>query len=329
MKQLLGIHHVTAITSDIKKNYEFFTEVLGMRLIKKSINQDDIQTYHTFYGDDRGTPGSGLTFFDFKGISQVVHGRDEISRIGLRVPTDEALEYFIKRFDKYGVKHGEVFDLFNSKTLYFNDFDGQQYALISDEKDLLWQSYGIPWKNGPVPNEYAIRGLGTIFLVVSDYALMDAILTNVMQFKSIEKKGALGLYEMNNGGNGARVIVEENKVYPQAYQGYGGVHHVAFRLENKKELFKWEDFFRSKRIANSGYVDRFYFESVYVRMYRNILFELATDEPGFIDDQESYEKLGTDLALPPKFREHKKQIEKLIKPFDTSDSNRVRQKDYL
>lgn len=119
MKQLLGIHHVTAITSDVQKNYRFFTEILGMRLVKKSINQDDIKTYHTYYGDDLGTPGSAITFFDFKNISQVVHGTNEISRIGLRVPNDEALDYYIKRFDKYGVKHGKIRDLFSTKTVFF------------------------------------------------------------------------------------------------------------------------------------------------------------------------------------------------------------------
>src|SRR6185312_10827971 len=132
MNHLKGVHHVTAITSSAEKNYEFFTYVLGMRLVKKTVNQDDIQTYHLFFADDKGSAGTDMTFFDFPGIRKGVHGTNEISKASFRVPTDKALDYWVKRFDRLGVKHTGIKEQFGKKTLSFSDFDDQQYQLISD-----------------------------------------------------------------------------------------------------------------------------------------------------------------------------------------------------
>src|SRR5690625_1619884 len=132
MNELKGIHHVTAITSSADKIYEFFTNVLGLRLVKKTVNQDDIQTYHLFFADDKGSPGTDMTFFDFPGIPKGVHGTDEIARTSFRVPTDEALEYWVKRFDRLDVKNKGIGEQFGKKVLPFEDMDGQLYQLISD-----------------------------------------------------------------------------------------------------------------------------------------------------------------------------------------------------
>src|SRR5688500_18494661 len=133
MNHIKGIHHVTAITSSAEKNYEFFTNVVGMRLVKKTVNQDDIQTYHLFYADDMGSAGTDMTFFDFPGIPKGVHGTNEISKTSFRVPADKALDYWIKRLDRLQVKHTGIKEQFGRKTLAFSDFDDQQYQLISDE----------------------------------------------------------------------------------------------------------------------------------------------------------------------------------------------------
>lgn len=132
---LLGLHHLTAMTGDIVKNYEFMTQVLGLRLVKKTVNQDDIYTYHTFYADDIGSAGTDLTFFDFPGNPKGVNGTNSIYRIGLRVKSDKALEYFKNRFDEFNVKHEEISDIFGIKVLKFEDYEGQKYQLVSDEKD--------------------------------------------------------------------------------------------------------------------------------------------------------------------------------------------------
>ncbi|WP_025724842.1 ring-cleaving dioxygenase [Acholeplasma granularum] len=328
MTDLLGIHHITAITSSAPKIYDFYTNILGLRLVKKTVNQDDINTYHLFFADDLGSPGTDITFFDFQGIPQAKHGTNEISRSGFRVPSDEALNYWIKRFDKYQVKHQGIREVFGKKVIYFYDFDEQPYALFSDEHDKGVKP-GTPWLKGPVPNEFGIYGLGPVYLTVNRYESMKNILTQVFNFRFVKKEGSLHLFETGEGGNGASVIVEESALLPQGTQGYGGVHHLAFRAKNRKSLDEWADHLSKLGAPHSGYVDRYYFESVYTRLYPGILFELATDEPGFIDHEETYEILGEKLALPPRFINQRAYVESVVKHFDTVRSTKVFEKEYL
>jgi len=315
MNGLKGLHHVTAITSSAEKNYEFFTYVLGMRLVKKTVNQDDIQTYHLFFADDIGGAGTDMTFFDFPGISKGVHGTNEISKTSFRVPTDEALAYFVKRFDRLEVKHTGIKEQFGKKTLSFVDFDDQHYQLISDENN-VGVAAGVPWQNGPIPLEYAITGLGPIFIRIADFDYFKEMLEKLLQFNEIEKDGSFHLFEVGEGGNGAQVVVEQNKVLPPARQGYGTVHHTAFRVENRAVLEQWIKRMESFGFQTSGYVDRHFFESLYVRVAPQILFEFATDGPGFMGD-EPYETLGEKLSLPPFLEPKREQIEKLVRPIDT------------
>lgn len=328
IKKLTGIHHVTSITSNAEKNYQFFTYVLGMRLVKKTINQDDIQTYHLFFADDEGSAGTDITFFDFKGIAKAQFGSNEISRTGFRVPSDDALEYWIKRFDHYEVSHSGIKSIFNRKYINFVDFDGQRYALFSDQDDSGVMP-GIPWKKGPVPNEYSIYGLGPVFITVNNIKAFKSILTGAMLMNEIEKEGKYTLFEMGEGGNGATVIVEENIILPPARQGFGSVHHLAFRVDDNTMLNEWDQYLNNIGARTSGYVDRFYFESVYTRLYPGVLFELATDGPGFIDDQEGYETLGEILALPPRFRNERAYVESVVKQFDTVRSTLDIKKEYF
>lgn len=320
MKYLKGLHHVTAITSSAERIYQFFTYVLGLRLVKKTVNQDDIHTYHLFFADDAGSPGTDVTFFDFPGMTPAVKGSDEISRIGLRVPNDASLAYWAKRFKEKEIAHSDIRIIFGRKTLFFSDFDRQDYALFSDE-GIKGVAPGKPWNKGPIPNEFAIYGLGPVFFRVADIKEMDRSLVDVLSMRKASQEGKMTLYEMGLGGNGASIIVEEDISSPSGIQGYGGVHHIAFRIEDKTELDEWLAHYRKLRVPNSGYVDRFYFKSLYARIYRPILFELATDGPGFIDDEESYEILGETLALPPRFRSMRDQITKMVRHIDTVRSN--------
>lgn len=325
---LKGIHHVTAITSSASKIYDFYTNILGLRLVKKNVNQDDLTTYHLFFADDRGNAGTDMTFFDFKGIPAHQKGTDDISRTAFRVPSDEALVYWKKRLEHYDVQHQDIREQFGKKVLYFEDFDRQQYALFSDENNVGIGS-GEPWYKGPVPNEFAITGLGPIYLRVQSLELMNDILTRIMGMRKAASEGSFTHYEMGEGGNGASVIVEVNKVMPRARQGFGGVHHVAFRVEDKDHLYEWIEYFNRLGLGNSGFVDRFYFASNYIRTYPNILFELATDGPGFIDDQEDYETLGETLTLPPHLRHRRDYIEQHLDQFDTVRSTKIFEKEYF
>lgn len=327
MNELKGIHHVTAITSSAEKNYEFFTNVLGMRLVKKTVNQDDIQTYHLFFADDKGSAGTDMTFFDFPGIPKGTHGTNEIFKTAFRVPTDEALHYWIKRFDKYDVKHRGIKEQFGKKTLSFVDFDDQQYMLISDEHNEGIAS-GTPWQNGPVPLEFAITGLGPIHIRIAEFDRLKEVLEKAMLMREIDQTGSLHLFEMGQGGNGAQVVVEHNLLLPSGRQGFGTVHHVAFRVEDTAALNEWIERMQDLQFNTSGYVDRFFFESLYARVARGVLFEWATDGPGFLGD-EPYETVGEKLSLPPFLESQRQQIEQMVRPIDTVRSTRKIEKEYL
>lgn len=315
MNHLKGIHHVTAITSSAEKNYEFFTYVLGMRLVKKTVNQDDIQTYHLFFADDKGSAGTDMTFFDFPNIPKGVHGTNEIAKTSFRVPTDAALMYWVNRLDRLEVKHSGIKEQFGKKTLSFVDFDDQQYQLISDEFNEGVPS-GTPWQKGPIPLEYAITGLGPIFVRIADFNYFKEVLEKVMLFQEISQEAAYHLFEVGEGGNGAQIIVEHNAALQNARQGFGTVHHAAFRVEDRVVLDEWTERFESFGFQTSGYVDRHFFESLYTRVAPQILFELATDGPGFMGDEE-YETVGEKLSLPPFLEPKRAQIEKLVRPIDT------------
>ncbi|PAD39268.1 ring-cleaving dioxygenase [Terribacillus sp. 7520-G] len=320
MNHLKGIHHVTAITSSAEKNYEFFTYVLGMRLVKKTVNQDDIQTYHLFFADDKGSAGTDMTFFDFPGIPKGTHGTNEIYKTSFRVPTDAALDYWVNRFDRLQVKHHGIKEQFGKKTLSFEDFDEQQYQLISDELDEGVAS-GTPWQNGPVPLEFAITGLGPIFVRTAHIDYFKEMLEKVLVFRPVAQEGSLYLYEVGEGGNGASVILEHNTILPDGRQGFGTVHHAAFRVEDRAVLEEWIERMNSFQFQTSGYVDRHFFESLYSRVAPGILFEFATDGPGFMGD-EPYETLGEKLSLPPFLEPKREQIEKLVRPIDTVRSTK-------
>ncbi|CAN7296102.1 ring-cleaving dioxygenase [Peribacillus frigoritolerans] len=320
MNGLKGIHHVTAITSSAEKNYEFFTNILGMRLVKKTVNQDDIQTYHLFFADDVGGAGTDMTFFDFPGIPKGVHGTNEISKTSFRVPNDAALEYWVKRFDRLEVGNTGIQEQFGKKIISFVDFDDQQYQLISDENN-EGVAAGIPWQKGPIPLEHAITGLGPIFIRIANFDYFKEMMEKVLLFKEIDNEGPFHLFEVGEGGNGAQVIVEHNSILPQAQQGFGTVHHTAFRVEDRSVLEEWIKRMESFQFHTSGYVDRHFFESLYVRVAPQILFEFATDGPGFMGD-EPYETLGEKLSLPPFLEPKRDQIEKLVRPIDTVRSTK-------
>ncbi|WP_342043703.1 ring-cleaving dioxygenase [Bacillus sp. OTU2372] len=320
MNQLKGIHHVTAITSSAEKNYHFFTYILGMRLVKKTVNQDDIQTYHLFFADDTGNPGTDMTFFDFPGIPKGVHGTNEIFKTSFRVPSNTALEYWVKRFDRLEVKHTGIKEQFGKKTLSFVDFDDQHYQLISDENN-EGVAAGTPWQKGPIPLEFAITALGPIFVRVANFDYFKEMMEKVLMFKEIAHEGSFHLFEVGEGGNGAQVVVEYNAILPPVRQGFGTVHHAAFRVEDRSVLEEWIRRMEGFGFQTSGFVDRYFFGSLYVRVAPQILFEFATDGPGFMGD-EPYETLGEKLSLPPFLEPKREQIERLVRPIDTVRSTK-------
>lgn len=314
-RAIKGLHHVTAFTDDVERNYQFFMNILGMRLVKKSVNQDDIQTYHTYYADHIGTPGTTMTFFANKKNKKGKHGTNSVTRIGLRVPNDEALNYYKDRFEHFRVKHSEIQEVFGKKVLPFEEPDGQRYQLVSDEEN-QGMAAGKAWEKSPVPAEYAIYGLGPVEITISYFDFFVEKLESLYNFKTIKKEDKAVLLEIGEGGNGAQLIVREDDESPVAKEGTGEVHHIAWRVEDWKALEEWEEIYKKELLHHSGLRERYYFGALYVRIGR-ILFELSTDGPGFTID-EPYETLGESLSLPGDFEEERERIEKQIQPFDTT-----------
>lgn len=320
---LKGLHHVSAITAKAPENYKFYTEVLGLRLIKKTVNQDDISVYHLFYGDEAGNPGTELTFFELPNAGRNRDGNNSISALSLRVPDDKALDYWKERFTAFNVDHDStITDRGGRLTLGFRDHEGQRFLLVSDQNNQEVAG-GKPWAASPVPAEFGITGLGPAHLTVEDAEPTTLVLQDLMGFR---RKGSypspvagqpdIVVFETGEGGSGAEVHLEERSDLPQERLGRGGVHHVAFRVDNETELKLWIERIRTVQLPNSGFVDRFYFRSLYFREPNGILFELATDGPGFATD-EPLEHLGESLALPPFLEGKREQIEAYLKPLDT------------
>ncbi|MBW4084389.1 ring-cleaving dioxygenase [Paenibacillus sp. S150] len=319
---LKGLHHVSSLTAKAPENFKFYTGVLGLRLIKKTVNQDDVSVYHLFYGDEAGNPGTEVTFFEIPNAGRNRDGNNSISALSLRVPDDNALEYWEKRLTEFQVEHDGITDRGGRKTLAFRDHEGQRLILVSDEHN-QGVAGGKPWDKSPVPGAYGILGLGPVHLTVGNAAPTGQVLVELLGFR---RKGsypspAAGqpdviVFETGEGGSGSEIHLEERKDLPQERLGRGGVHHAAFRVDNEEELKQWIERIGSYQLPNSGFVDRFYFRSLYFREPNGILFELATDGPGFATD-EPIGHLGESLALPPFLEEKRAQIEAHLKPLDT------------
>ncbi len=318
MKTLSGMHHVTNITSDAQKNYEFYTQVMGMRLLKKTVNQDDVQAYHTFFGDEMASAGNDLTFFDFKGIPASRRGTNAVTSVGLRVPSNAALEYWIKRFDEKGVKHEGIDTLFGYQGIRFEDFDGLRLRLISDENGGGFAP-GVPNSHSDVPVEFAIVGLATVELTVRHADIHHNFLVNDLGFELEAEENGFKRYVTGPKGNSSSIHVIQDQKSANEMQGYGSVHHIALRVEDNDDIHAWANFMRDKMIPNSGFVERHYFQSLYARV-GSILYEFATDVPGFTVD-EPIETLGEKLSLPPFLEGQRTSIEATVRPFETKRVN--------
>jgi glyoxalase family protein len=310
--QLGGIHHLTAISAKPRDNLAFYTGLLGMRLVKKTVNQDDVSAYHLFYADGEARPGTDLTFFDFPAAPER-RGTNSISRTGLRVAGEKTLLYWRDRLKAAGGVTGDVIEVDGRLTLPFEDGEGQRLVLVDDGG----AGTSSPWEKSPVPAEHQIRGLGPIVLSVHDLSRTALVLTQVMNMRRAREYAAHGahihVFAMGEGGPAAELHVLEQKDMPTARQGAGGVHHVAFRTPDETQYHAWTQRLNELGIPNSGEIDRFYFRSLYFREPNGILFEIATDGPGFATD-EPMATLGEKLALPPFLELRRKEIEAGLKP---------------
>jgi glyoxalase family protein len=314
--QLTGIHHLTAITADAPGNRRFYTDTLGLRLVKKTVNQDDTSAYHLFYADGEATPGTDLTFFDWP-VARERRGTHSISRTGLRVSGEQSLDFWAARLRDAGLTAGEIASVDGRASLDFEDPEGQRFRLVDDGG----AGAAHPWARSGVPAERQIRGLGPITISVPQQAPTDALLTRVLNMReerdyaSPDGAGHVHVYRMGEGGPAAELHVAVQPDLPVARQGAGAVHHVAFRTPDVGAIRDWAERLAEFRVGNSGEVERYYFRSLYFREPGGNLFEIATDGPGFAVD-EPLDRLGERLSLPPFLEGRRAAIEANLKPLE-------------
>ena len=310
--QLAGIHHLTAISADAPGNKRFYTDVLGLRLVKKTVNQDDVSAYHLFYADGLASPGTDITFFDWP-TPRESRGTHSISRTGFRVDA-ASLPFWAKRFGELKVKAHDIVERDGRQTIDFEDPEGQRLSLVADDGRVP----AHPWEKSAVPAAQQIRGLGPITISVPELAPTESVLLKLMNMRrereyAIDTKSKVYVFAMGEGGPAAELHVAVEPRLTAARQGAGGVHHVAFRVPTFAEYDAWTERLKELRIPSSGPVDRYYFRSLYFREPNGILFELATDGPGFASD-EPLESLGEKLSLPPFLEARRAEIERNLKP---------------
>ncbi|AGT09386.1 ring-cleaving dioxygenase [Paracoccus aminophilus] len=312
--QLTGIHHLTAITADARANKRFYTETLGLRLVKKTVNQDDTSAYHLFYADGLATPGTDLTFFDWP-VARERRGTRSISRTGLRVD-ENSFDFWADRLRTAGLTTEGPVTLDARASLDFEDPEGQRFRLIADQP-----GPAHPWEKSPVDAAHQIRGLGPITISVPELAPTDLVLREVLNmhaardYSSPDGEGRVHVYEMGEAGPAAELHVAVQPGLPVARQGAGAVHHVAFRTPDVAAIHDWARRLTELGIPSSGEVERYYFRSLYFREPGGNLFEIATDGPGFAVD-EPLATLGESLSLPPFLESRRATIEAKLKPLD-------------
>lgn len=319
--QLGGLHHVTAVTANAAENVTFYTQVLGMRLVKKTVNQDDVSAYHLFYADGEGNAGTEVTFFDWPNTPPNRPGPGNIAAIGLRVADRAALDWWQAHFDEQGVSHDGIAEYGGQEMLHFKDPEGQQLALVADNGQ--GSQPGVPWENSPVPADMQIRGLHHIRITVFQLDPTAAVLTAVLGFSKAREFPSVDspdhqtvVFETGPGGPGTEVHVDTRPDLPPGRLGFGGVHHLAFRTPNDEEHQEWQQHITAARIGVTPVIDRYYFRSIYFREPNHILYEIATDGPGFAVDEDA-EHLGENLVLPPFLESQRIQIEAGLKPLPT------------
>jgi len=306
-----GIHHVTSIASDPQQNVDFYTEVLGLRLVKKTVNFDDKYTYHLYYGDEVGAPGTILTFFPFENGRSGRVGRGQTSATAFVIP-EGSVEYWIDRLKSHDVEVDSPRTRFDETVVPFRDHDGQPLELVTGTTDI------DPWVDGPVPAENAIRGFHSVTLASLNPEQTGEVL-ETLGYEPTEQDDDRTRYRAS-GDRAAIVDVRECSDVPQGRQGVGTVHHVAFRAPDEETQLEWRDQLNDSGLQVTPQKDRQYFKSIYFREPGGVLFEIATDEPGFTRD-ESKAELGTELKLPPWLENERRTLEERLPEINASGTN--------
>ena len=308
VKGVLGLHHVTSISSDPQKTLDFYSKILGLRLIKLTVNYDDPSTYHVYFGDEIGHPGSVLTFFPWSGQPRGRKGTGQATNTSFSIP-QESIPYWQDRLKSHSVSQEATRKRFGETVLSFEDQDGQGLELVGNNEN----EGRTGWTQGPVPREHAIRGFHSVTLSEEVLERTESVLVDTLGFRLVGQEENRFRYEAGKGAAGAILDVVSRPNAQRGFVSVGTVHHVAFRAsddEHQKVLH--QEIVRAD-LNVTPVIDRNYFHSIYFREHGGVLFEVATDQPGFAID-ESPEQLGTSLILPPWLEQSRAEIEKNLPP---------------
>ncbi|MCW3115527.1 MAG: ring-cleaving dioxygenase [Segetibacter sp.] len=308
--RILGLHHITAIAGNAKENFDFYTKVLGLRMVKKTVNFDDPGTYHFYFGDEVGTPGSILTFFPWEGIGQGYTGTGMATNIGYSVP-EGSLGFWAERFKQFNVRHEDTLERFGEQILPFQDPDGLKLDLIvpSDSDNRK------PWVTSEVNEQVATKGFHSITLTLKNIKATATILTDIFGYKLLKQEGDTYRFITDAIKNAAVVDLIEAPNTPPGRGAAGTNHHVAFRVKDDNMLMEYREKIAVKGLSITPKIDRDYFFSLYFREPGGVLFELATDNPGFTRD-EPVDQLGSRLKLPKQYEGSRAEIEKVLPRLD-------------
>lgn len=296
-----GLHHVTALTADGQKNIDFYTGVLGLRLAKVTVNFDDPRSYHLYYGNETGSPGSAITFFVWPGVRTGRHGAGQVTATAFSVPA-ASMTFWRTRLQDFGVTYSHEAPRFSAEVIAATDPDGLRFELVGDADDSR-----TPWRNGPVDAQHAIRGFHSVTITAIDDKPTAAMLTAMLGFRAIDEDGDRLRFASGNEPGGFVDVLRSPDAQRGSY-GAGIVHHVAFRTPDDAT----QTMLRAALLANefkvSPVMERLYFRSIYFREPGGVLFEVATEQPGFTADEPAA-ALGTSLRLPPQHEPNRMAIE--------------------
>jgi glyoxalase family protein len=306
MKGVNGLHHITAIAGSAQENFDFYAGVLGMRLVKKSVNQDDPGTYHLFYADRDGHPGTDMTFFPWEHLAPPRLGHGLAVRTMLEVPRD-SLGYWHERLRRYGASIGDEETTCDDKVLPFVDPHGLHLALVEAERQL--PRAFTPWEESPVPEARQVRGLYGAQLWERHAAQTGAFLTGVLGFRALATGNGWTRYGFDTASGIVDVL--DMPSAPRGAWGVGSVHHLAWRVDDERHQLDLRSAVQAGGARPTDVIDRFWFKSVYFREPGGVLFELATDGPGFTADEDR-DHLGESLVLPPWLEPQRESIQRIL-----------------
>jgi glyoxalase family protein len=309
-EKINGLHHITVLASDPQKNYDFYTKIMGLRFVKKTVNFDAPDVYHFYFADEQGTPGTILTFFPFPMAKRGTRGNGEATIVSFAIPKG-SLEFWTKYLESAQIRFDGPDNKMDHNYISLLDPDGMKIELVEDAVEHL-----KGWKTGQIPREHSIRKFFSTTLNLQAEAGTELLITKVMGFSLLKEQDNIKRYQSGSGDQQAFLDIIVNKELNNAIQSAGSVHHIAWRTESDESQRMWIKRLRENGLQVTDVIDRNYFYSIYFREPGGVLFEIATDHPGFMVD-EDLQHLGQALKLPEQYEAKRDQIEKILTPINT------------